>query len=153
MENILKLIFIVSKIYFKFKIETYFISTQKTVQSIKGLHSNLWRLFYMHKKSSNITQNQLPEDTAWLFPEYDFEKMGVESHRGVIIERILEKGTWDQLRWLFSTYGEKNVAEWVRKHGFRLLSKRSFALWRLALGIKKYQAPDWAIEMKKMDIW
>jgi hypothetical protein len=47
------------------------------------------------------TYNSLPTDTAWLFPEYEFETMGLESHAGVIIERILERGTWAQLRWLF----------------------------------------------------
>lgn len=97
--------------------------------------------------------NHLPDDTAWLFPEYNFETMDLEQHRGVIIERILERGTWAQLRWLFARYGEENVAEWVRQHGFRLLSKRSFALWRLALDITDYVAPDWAIEAKMMEIW
>lgn len=42
------------------------------------------------------------------------------------------------------------VAQWVQKHGFRLLSKRSFALWRLALDIEQYEAPDWAIAAKQL---
>ena len=36
---------------------------------------------------------ELPTDSAWLFPEYDFEEMDRERHRGVIIERVLERGT------------------------------------------------------------
>jgi len=96
---------------------------------------------------------ELPTDSAWLFPEYDFEEMDRERHRGVIIERVLERGTWQQTRWLFATYGEAEVADWVRRHGFRLLSKRSFALWRLALGISDYDAPDWAVEAKEMEPW
>ena len=59
----------------------------------------------------------------------------------------------DQLRWLFAHYGEQYVADWVRQHGFRLLSKRSFALWRLALGVVDYVAPEWAVEAKEMSIW
>ena len=95
----------------------------------------------------------LPADSAWLFPEYEFSTIAIDTHLGVIIERILEKGNWAQLRWLFSTYGEENVAAWVRKHGFRLLSKRSFSLWRVTLGIEDFQAPDWAIAAKEMDPW
>jgi hypothetical protein len=79
--------------------------------------------------------------------------MDLERHRSVVIERVLERGTWEQLRWLFATYGEACVAEWVRRHGFRLLSKRSFALWRLALGITDYVAPEWAVEAKRMELW
>jgi hypothetical protein len=96
---------------------------------------------------------RLPADSGWLFPEYRFNDIHVDSHKSVIIERILERGTWAQLRWLFSTYGEPDVAEWVRKHGFRLLSKRSFALWRLVLVVEDYVAPDWAREAKAADPW
>jgi hypothetical protein len=90
---------------------------------------------------------------AWLFPEYDWATLDVERHSGVIIERLLERGTWQQLRWLFSIYGEARVAEWVRRHGFRLLSRRSFALWRLALGVDDFCAPDWAREARSADVW
>lgn len=100
-----------------------------------------------------MQDKSLPPDMEWLFPEYNFEAMDVRVHRGVIIERVLEKGSWEQLRWLFGTYGEKSVADWVRRHGFRLLSKRSFALWRLALGVTKYHAPSWAKTAKAMGEW
>jgi hypothetical protein len=95
----------------------------------------------------------LPASTAWLFPEYEFESMGLESHSGVVMERLLEQGTWAQVRWLSATYGEKRVARWVQRHGFRLLSKRSFALWRLALDITDFHAPEWAIEAREMEPW
>jgi len=97
--------------------------------------------------------SDLPADSAWLFPEYDVDSLDVESHSGVIIERMLERGTWEQLRWLFRTYGEERVARWVQQHGFRLLSKRSFALWRLALHVEEYVAPEWAREAKRMEEW
>jgi len=97
--------------------------------------------------------HRLPPDSAWLFPEYDFEAMDLERHSGVIIERVLERGTWEQTRWLFATYGEERVAAWIQRYGFRLLSKRSFALWRLALGIADYVAPEWAVEARRMEPW
>jgi hypothetical protein len=100
-----------------------------------------------------ISKNNLPPDSEWLFPEYKFGEMGVESHYSVIIERILERGSWEQVRWLFATYGEPQVAAWVRAHGFRLLSKRSFAFWRLVLGISDFQAPPWAQEAKAGAPW
>ena len=100
-----------------------------------------------------LAENKLPVSTAWLFPEYDFESMDTEHYAGVVIERVLERGTWAQLRWLFAHYGEERVAEWVRRHGFRLLTKRSFALWRLALGVKDPIVPEWAEEAKAMEAW
>jgi len=104
----------------------------------------------MKAQASELKQINIPADMAWLFPEYAFATMDIQTHRGVIIERVLERGSWEQLRWLFATYGETAVAEWVSKHGFRLLSKRSFALWRLVLSVEDYYAPDWAIAAKQL---
>lgn len=87
--------------------------------------------------------DRLPKDSAWLFPEYNLHKLHPQKHAGIIIERILEKGSWEQIQWLFNRYGEPKVAEWVKQHGFRLLSKRSFALWRVTLRIEEYTVPDW----------
>lgn len=93
--------------------------------------------------------NGLPISTEWLFPEYRFEKMDPETHAGVVIERVLERGSWDELEWLFDHYGVERITRWVRLHGFRLLSRRSFALWRLVLGVDHYRAPEWAIQAKE----
>jgi hypothetical protein len=102
---------------------------------------------------SFVAPPELPAATAWLFPEYDFAAIDPETCADVIIERILERGSWDELRWLFARYGEPRVSEWVRVHGFRLLSKRSFALWRLALDMQNYVAPGWAREAKEMEVY
>ena len=93
-----------------------------------------------------------PKATAWLFPEYDFPDIDPGTHRGVIIERILERGTWNDINWLLDQYGETPVREWVRLHGYRALSRRSFALWRLVFGLHHWQAPEWA-RGKRMDPW
>ncbi|MBI3359502.1 MAG: hypothetical protein HY023_00125 [Chloroflexi bacterium] len=91
-----------------------------------------------------LAPNGLPASSDWLFPEYDFEKMTPKKHYSTIIERILERGRWDEINWLFDHYGEKQVKQWVRQHGFQGLSRRSFALWKLVLGIKRYRRPWWA---------
>jgi len=43
-----------------------------------------------------MARRTLPESTAWLFPEYEFGKMNPRAYRHVIIERILERGTWSE---------------------------------------------------------
>lgn len=99
---------------------------------------------HLHKSAilPSLANNRLPADAAWLLPAYDFDTMDPQHHRSAIIERVLERGTWEQLRWLFVTYGEASVAEWVRRHGFRLFYRRSLALWRLALGATEHVAAE-----------
>jgi len=105
----------------------------------------------MDNHEVTLAPHELPISIAGLFPEYRFESMDVETHESVIIERVLERGTWPELHWLFDRYGENRIADWARRHGFRLLSRRSFALWRLVLEIEEYVTPSWAMEAKAME--
>jgi hypothetical protein len=86
-------------------------------------------------------------------PQALAEEAGAWKQMAEIIERVLERGSWEHVRWLFAVYGEGPVADWVRQHGFRLLSRRSFALWRLALGITDYAASDWAVQAREEEPW
>ena len=98
----------------------------------------------------DLAPNGLPQSSQWLFPEYEFARMNLDEYTGVIIERIHDLGSWAEINWLFDTYGESRITEWVRQHGFRLLSPRSFALWRLNLNIIDFVAPDSAVKAKAM---
>jgi Family of unknown function (DUF6922) len=106
----------------------------------------------MPNRKASSPRKSLPESTAWLFPEYEFGKINPRAYRHVIIERILERGTWAEINWMFDEYGEQAVRDWVRQWGFRALTRHSFALWQLVLGIKRYRAPAWA-RAAKMDPW
>jgi hypothetical protein len=112
-----------------------------------SLNLHIWKVKLM---PVNLAPNGLPTTSKWLFPEYEFGKMNPDDYAGVVMERILEKGNWAEVKWLFNHYGKARLAGWVRRHGFRLLSPRSFALWRLALDVKKYRAPAWARKAKEM---
>jgi hypothetical protein len=97
-----------------------------------------------------LAPNGLPKTSEWLFPEYDFAQMNSEDYAGVVIERVLDRGSWAEVNWLFDFYGETRIADWVRRHGFRLLSPRSFALWRLILDVDDFVAPEWALQAEAM---
>ncbi len=87
--------------------------------------------------------NDLPPSAAWLFPEYVFSQMNSNDYANVIIERTLERGSWEQIRWLFDRYDRELIKEWVRRHGYRRLNKRAFHYWRWMLGLADYCVPPW----------
>jgi len=90
-----------------------------------------------------LAPNNLPADSAWLFPEYDFDSMRPKRFASVIIERVLERGSASQIRWLVAHYGKRMVATWVRQYGYRRLSRKVFEYWRWVFGIKRYRRPPW----------
>ena len=87
----------------------------------------------------------VPATARHLFPEYDLSSWDENSDKvvNVIIQRLLEGGTMPELKWLFATYGEARVARWVREHGFRGLTRKAFAYWRLVLRVKDFKRPPW----------
>jgi hypothetical protein len=90
-----------------------------------------------------LAPNGLPADSAWLFPEHPFDAMNPERFSTVIMERVLERGSAAQTRWLLRQYGTRAVAAWVRRYGYRRLSRKVFEYWRWVFGIKRYHRPPW----------
>ena len=85
-----------------------------------------------------INTNVTPASIARLLQEYKFENVGIDSYASILIERTLELGNWDELRWLFNTYGIKRIGEYTKKLGHRRSTPVTFNYWRKLLGIEEY---------------
>lgn len=60
-------------------------------------------------------------------------------------------GNWDELRWLFQTYGIPRIKNYLKRLGHRRLSPMTFNYWRKLLGVKKYRQAPFA-KIRK-DVW
>lgn len=83
--------------------------------------------------------NRIPDGLRPYFQEYDPGYLDLEEDADLIIQRALEFGTWDEVRWLFETYGRPRIRAFLRGRGERLLSPVTFNYWRKLLGVKKWQ--------------
>ncbi len=73
------------------------------------------------------------------FQEYDVKDLNLTRDANLIIQRTLEFGTWDEVRWLFQLYGLKRVRLFLRQHGERWLKPMIFQYWRKLLRITKWE--------------
>ena len=89
---------------------------------------------------------RVPQRLAPYFQEYDIRKLDVQRDDNLIIQRVLEFGTWNEIRWLFRACGKKRITKFVRELGERGLSRAAFNYWRGLLGIKKWKRSPFAIE-------
>lgn len=64
----------------------------------------------------------LPEHLAGLFHRYRWECLDVNRHSDIIIPAVLQWGSWEQIRWLFATYGWDKIRDWVAKDAVTLRS-------------------------------
>lgn len=81
----------------------------------------------------------IPAALAPHFQEYDIAALNLRGDADLILQRTLEFGTWEEVRWLFGIYGAPRVRRFVREHGERWLSAVTFNYWRKLLRIRRCQ--------------
>jgi len=87
----------------------------------------------------DMDQSDIPSGLKPHFQEYDLYALDLERDTDLIIQRTLEYGTWDEVRWLFATYGGARIRTFVQERGERLLSRVTFNYWRKLLAIRRWQ--------------
>jgi len=81
----------------------------------------------------------IPAGLVPYFQEHDPAALNLQDDADLILQRTLEYGTWEEVRWLFGIYGAPRVRRFVREHGERWLSKVAFNYWRKLLRIRRWQ--------------
>jgi hypothetical protein len=76
---------------------------------------------------------RIPASLYPFFQEYDPAQFELERSAGTIIERVLQYGNRNEIRWLFSTYSQQQVADWVQQWGSYGLPEPHLTFWRLVL--------------------
>ena len=88
---------------------------------------------------SAFSASQIPASLKPYFQEYNLASLNIAEDANLIIQRTLEFGTWDEIRWLFQTYRVKRIRLFLREHGERWLKPVTFYYWRKLLGIRKWK--------------
>ena len=93
----------------------------------------------------------LPSGLRPYFQEYDSHSLDLDRDANLIIQRTLEYGTWEEVRWLFGIYGGSQILTFVQERGERLLSRVTFNYWRKLLGIHRWRR--WPFPTAKGEVW
>lgn len=83
-------------------------------------------LDYMARKQNMKKKIRFRRSLFW---DVDPKTIDPKKHARYIIERILELGTDEEVRWMWDTYPHKMIYEVTRKS--RALSPQTRALWEL----------------------
>jgi len=82
---------------------------------------------------------KIPDDLRPYFQEYDVLTLDLDRDANLVIQRVLEYGTWGEVRWLFANYGDRRIRAFVRERGERMLSRVTFNYWRKLLQIRRWR--------------
>lgn len=84
---------------------------------------------YTHLMSLPHQSKKIPASAKPFFQEYDMDRLDIDQHASLIIERLLLYGNRAEVRWLLETYGRDQVRDWIIRAGMHRLSRRRYHLW------------------------
>jgi hypothetical protein len=90
-------------------------------------------------ESTSFSSSLIPDRLKPYFQEYDLETLELQGDANLIIQRTLEFGTWEVVRWLFDVYGVSRIRLFLRQYGFRWLRPPTFNYWRKLLQIHQWR--------------
>ncbi|MBI5822775.1 MAG: hypothetical protein HZB18_02015 [Chloroflexi bacterium] len=98
-----------------------------------------------------LSSPQIPIGLKPYFQEYDLARLDIARDANLIIQRILEFGTWDEIRWAFDIYHSKRIRLFLREYGERWLKPVTFNYWRKLLGIRRWRKSPFSTT--KGELW
>lgn len=87
---------------------------------------------------------KLPPAILDLMWEYDRAALiASEEVPDVVLERVMTRGSWDDMRWLLASEERTRLAAYLERRGSRVLPPRALRFWCLAAGVGEPRATDW----------
>ena len=72
-----------------------------------------------------------------LFWDYKLEDIVSNLDNDIVIERVLELGDIEDFIFLYKNIPKEKFIDFIKRKGFKKLSKRSLNFWSLYFGIKR----------------
>ena len=90
-------------------------------------------------KPNAKSKSEIPNSLKPYFQEYDLSALNVVRDANLIMQRTLDYGTWEEVRWLFEAYGARQIRAFLRRYGEKWLRPPAFNYWRKLLGIRRWR--------------
>lgn len=86
----------------------------------------------------------LPESIRQLLWEYDLDAdASGESWRDAAVEKVMQRGTWEQMLWLVRSFDRSTLVEFLERRGRRVLSPRPLRFWATMMHIPAETTEEW----------
>jgi hypothetical protein len=94
----------------------------------------------------------LPQKFRPFFWDYPFARLSIAKDSDLIIRRLLSSGSWDAIRWVRRTIGDRELRGWLVAHKGRGLSPRQLRFWEVIYDLPTRQVNSW-IRASQNGVW
>jgi len=92
---------------------------------------------------------EIPESVGRLLWEYDLgAEAPEEAWRSAVIERVMLRGGWDQMRWLAMAFDRPILRAFLERRGCRALPPRELRFWATVAEVPTPVADRWVTEAR-----
>ncbi|MBI2070354.1 MAG: hypothetical protein HYT79_07090 [Elusimicrobia bacterium] len=86
-----------------------------------------------------------PKKFQVLFPEYPINQINPYRDVRLMLSRILDQGTRQEMKWVLRRYPISAIRDFLKQDGSRVLSAKSLRLWSLCFDVKPSLPPKWRL--------
>ena len=83
-----------------------------------------------------MTKAKIPKKMKWLFWSYNIDSLDLRKDKDYIIVQTLNYGTWEDVKWLFRVYSEKEVIKVIKTPSRGLWFEKVLNFWLKIFDIK-----------------
>jgi hypothetical protein len=92
---------------------------------------------------------EIPATVRGLLWEYDLDALAAdEQWQQAVIERVMQRGTWEQMRWLARSFDRATLAAFLGRRGRRALAPRELRFWLTMTGVDPALCDAWVVEAR-----
>ncbi len=85
---------------------------------------------------SNGVKAKIPQKMKWLFWSYNIDSIDLRDDKDYIITQVLNHGNWQDLKWLFRAYSQKEIKEVVKNPGRGVWFEKVLNFWSTLFNIR-----------------
>jgi len=75
-------------------------------------------------------KKNIPAEFRRYFWDINFDELNFNAHKNFILERLLNYGAFSTFSWIFQTYKNEEVKQFLSNKAKHSLSKNSFYFWQ-----------------------
>ncbi len=79
---------------------------------------------------------KIPQKMKWLFWSYNIDSIDLRDDKDYIITQVLNHGNWQDLKWLFRAYSQKEIKEVVKNPGRGVWFEKVLNFWSTLFNIR-----------------
>lgn len=106
------------------------------------------------KAQHNEKEMFLPPSLYTFFWEYDPETLDVRKFSTFIIERLMERGSWEAMQWLLASFSRQQRFDYLQTRGRKILSPKVLNYWAIMSDVPDPMRRQWLADARaRADIW